>query len=39
MLAILFVAILVFVELKYVRIGAGESRIVESPSEVVKEAA
>lgn len=39
MLAILFVAILVFVELKYVRVGAGEGRIVESSSDAVKEAA
>jgi hypothetical protein len=39
MLAILFVAILVFIELKYVRIGVEEKQIVESKPNLVKEAA
>lgn len=39
MLAILFVAILVFVELKYVRVGAEEKQVVETKTDVMKEAA
>jgi hypothetical protein len=39
MLAILFFAILVFVELKYVRIRVEEKQIIETESDLVKEAA
>ncbi|MEY2949392.1 MAG: hypothetical protein RLZZ248_593 [Bacteroidota bacterium] len=39
MLAILFVAILVFIEFKYVRIVSEEKQVMEPKSDLVKEAA
>ncbi len=39
MLAILFVAILVFIEFKYVRVVSEEKQVIASKSDLVKEAA